>query len=536
MKKIKHVLTFVIFFLTLYTEGVAQVAINTDGSPPSANTILDLNPSVGKAFMPPSMTWAQIKAISPAKAGMVVYDSEFNSLRMYDGTRWVNVGEQKLVSDPPGSFKTQTANGVGIFPSSVITDASGNVYITGTFQQTATFGSLPTITSAGGYDIFIVKYNSSGIPQWVQKAGGLGTNDAGSSIALDVLDNIYIAGRFGGTATFGGLTPITSTGDDDIFIAKYSNSGTAQWVQKAGGTGSDGCNSMVLDGSGNIYMTGKITGTATFGSLTATTSTLDNHYFIAKYNNSGIAQWVQSAYGSFSTESGYKIILGALGSIYVTGYFLGAANFGALPLITATSDQGDIFLAKYANNGTAQWVQRVGVTGTGSYALPSGIVLDALSNIYMTGQFIGTATFGSLTPIASAGQEDIFVAQFNSVGVAQWANRVGGTNRDTGKGIALAASGTDVYVIGSAYSTNSMFDAFSISPLNGSGTRFFAKYDNTGAVKWVKKMAESTNSDVSNITLDASGNVYMVGHFTPTAQFGNQIFTSGSMYLMKYSE
>src|SRR5688572_25082949 len=107
---------------------------------------------------------------------------------------------------------------------SIAVDGSGNSYVTGHFKGIATFGTT-TLTSSGLYDIFIAKYNASGTLLWAKQAGGA-RNDSGQGIAVDGSGNSYVAGYFEGiTATFGTTTFTSNGGNDDVFIAKYDASG-----------------------------------------------------------------------------------------------------------------------------------------------------------------------------------------------------------------------------------------------------------------------------------------------------------------------
>ena len=112
------------------------------------------------------------------------------------------------------------------------------------------------------------------------------------------------------------------------------------------------------------------------------------------------------------------------GSSIVTGNFSGTATFGSTTLTSAGGN--DVFTAKMNADGTWAWAIRAGGTGNdqgqGISALPDG------SSI-VTGQFIGTATFGSTTLI-SAGIYDVFTAKMNADGTWAWAIRAGGTGAD----------------------------------------------------------------------------------------------------------
>jgi hypothetical protein len=228
----------------------------------------------------------------------------------------------------------------------LLLDAVGNVYITGYVSGAASFGALAT-AGLGAYNIFITKYNSDGTALWAQSAGGASYDDIGYGVALDAAGNVYLTGTFSGTATFGSaalgtLPSITSTGGSvDIYIAKYNSSGTPQWVQKAGGTGTDNVNAIVSDGNGNVYITGSFTGTAAFGALSTITSAGGQDIFIAIYNSSGTAQWVQKA-GGTSVDVGTGITLDNGGNKYVVGTFLPSAQFGTQTFASG----GTMFLTK----------------------------------------------------------------------------------------------------------------------------------------------------------------------------------------------
>jgi hypothetical protein len=282
---------------------------------------------------------------------------------------------------------------------SIAVDGIGNVYVTGGFEGTATFGET-SLTSALS-DIFVAKYNSSGTLQWVQQAGGRGA-DYGKYISVDGSGNVYVTGVFMETATFGAVS-LTSVRYDDIFVAKYNNSGTIQWAQSAGGMSDDEGNGIAVDGSGNAYVTGYFNGTATFGA-TSLTSAGSSDIFVAKYNSSGTLQWVRQG-GGASSDGGKGITADGSGNVYVTGYFNGTSTFGTTSLTSAGSS--DIFVAKYNSSGTILWAQKAGGS---NYDEGNGIAVDGGGSVYVTGHLEDTAIFG-LTSLTSAGGRDMFVVR-----------------------------------------------------------------------------------------------------------------------------
>jgi hypothetical protein len=529
MNSNKYILCLLCFILCQNTEGYAQAAINTDGSPPSANTILDLNPAVGKAFIPPTMTWAQIKAISPAKEGMLAYDTDFKCLRMYTGSEWqCQQPNNKELTDPPGDFSVLAMATGAIYPQSTTTDAADNVYVIGFFLSTVTFGST-TLTNSGNYDVFVVKYNASGAVQWAVNGGGA-NDDRGSGIAVDGSGNVYVTGFFSSaTATFGAIT-LTSSGSEDVYVAKYNASGVAQWAVKGGGASFDRGNGIAVDGSSNVYVTGQFSSaTATFGSTTLT-NTGGSDVFVVKYNTSGVVQWAVKG-GGTSGDTGNGIAVDGSGNAYVTGQFSSTtATFGSTTL--TNTGGSDVFVVKYNTSGVVQWAVNDGGTQTERV---NSIAIDGSGNIYVTGFFSSaTATFGAIT-LTSSGSEDVYVAKYNTSGVVQWAVKGSGTSSEVGYGISVDGSG-NVYVTGQFSSTTATFGSTTLTNTGGSDV-FVVKYNTFGLVQWEVKSGGTGNDFGFGIAVNASGTrVNLAVNYTPNAKFGNTILKTGSYLLWMYGE
>ena len=127
----------------------------------------------------------------------------------------------------------------------VAVDSSNNIYVTG-----STSGGLDGNNNSGGNDIFLVKYNSSGTKQWTEQLG-TSSEDVALRVTIDSSDNIYVTGY-----TSGGLDNNTNSGDWDIFLLKYNSSGTKQWTQQLGSSGRESGEDLAVDNSSNIYVTG----------------------------------------------------------------------------------------------------------------------------------------------------------------------------------------------------------------------------------------------------------------------------------------
>ena len=197
-----------------------------------------------------------------------------------------------------------------------------------------------TLTTAGFFsDIFVAKYDASGDLVWAKRAGGTRT-DSGNGIAVDGSGNSYVTGLFEDSATFGpgesNETTLTGAGSDDladdIFVAKYDASGDLVWAKRAGGTSIDFGEGIAVDGSGNSHVTGQLRGSATFGpgetnETTLTTAGFFSDIFVAKYDASGDLVWAKRA-GGTSFDFGSGIAVDGSGNSYVTGGSSGLATFG----------------------------------------------------------------------------------------------------------------------------------------------------------------------------------------------------------------
>jgi len=199
---------------------------------------------------------------------------------------------------------------------SIAVDAYGNSYVIGKFRETVTFGSI-VLTSSGGSDIFVAKLDTDGNWLWAENAGGP-DDDSGSEIAVDAEGNSYVLGSFKETATFGSTT-LTSTGINDIFVAKLDTDGNWLWVTKAGGSHYDFCSGISVDTKGNSYVTGSFSGTALFGT-TALINTGFQKIYVAKLDNNGNWLWAKKTDESYYNGAG-DIAVDAYGNSYVTGYF-----------------------------------------------------------------------------------------------------------------------------------------------------------------------------------------------------------------------
>jgi hypothetical protein len=363
-------------------------------------------------------------------------------------------------------------------PYGVAANGSGEVYVTGSFSGTADFGGS-NLVSAGGNDMFLVKYTSTGFALWSQRFGSTG-GEEGRGIGLDFAGNIYLTGDFGGTVDFGGGN-LVSAGLNDMILAKYTSGGAHVWSKRFGGTNFDMGYALAVDGMGNFVVAGSFGNTVDFGGGNLVSAGVVD-VVLARYTSAGTHVWSQR-FGGSSLDEGFAVTMDFAGNVIATGYFNGPVNFGGSNLVGAGGN--DIFVAKYNGMGAHQW--SYGFGGTIS-DLGRGVAVDGSGNVFTTGMFQNTANLGSGN-VTSAGGFDAYVVKYNAAGVHQWSRRSGSTFHDIGLAVAVEASG-NVVTTGAFSGTVS----FGGSPLVSVGADIFlARYAGGTAEPVITSIADIGN-------------------------------------------
>ena len=391
---------------------------------------------------------------------------------------------------------------------SLVEDSQGNIIVSGYFTTSATFGTI-TVNSAYTSNIFVAKYDPQGNIIWVRHFGNASINFR-HQIALDAADNIFIVGNFQGT-TYVGPIQLTSSGESDIFIAKYNASGDFIWVDDAGGSSNDYGYGIAVDNTGNFYITGAFKGTTTFGHLHNLTSAGDYDVFLVKYDNTGNVVWTHRA-GGGGAEHGYDLVYDPSNSdIYLIGeYNSSSIDFGVSSL--SNSGNSDVFVVNYDQNGSVNWAEGVGSDG---FERGYGIALNNSGNVLITGAFSNSLNLGN-TNLTSAGNFDIYVAEYDGAGNWLWAEQAGGSLNDIG--YAIAGTADNGALITGFFNGNADFGLYNLIS-SGGRDAVVAKLDNTGNFRWAKKGGGSSDDSGYDIIRSNTGEGIISGYFGAAAVF-----------------
>jgi autotransporter-associated beta strand protein len=361
---------------------------------------------------------------------------------------------------------------------------------------------------------------------WAISVGGLHIEKS-MSVATDDEGNAYVTGYFSGTMDFDpgpGTYNLICKGVYDIFVAKYSPSGTLLWAESMGDTAYDFGNSIVVGKYGLIYVTGAFSGTVDFypGSGTFNlTSAGGLDIFVAIFDADGDFYYAWSM-GGTGTDQGLSFALGSDGSMLTTGYFSGTANFdpwgGTYNLTSAGGT--DVFVVKMDNNWDLAWARRMGGSGADQGL---SIAVTNEGNVVTSGYFSSTADFdpGSGTyNLTSAGSSDIFVSELDAEGNFVWARGMGGTGAD--QALSLAATSEGGVVTTGFFSSTVDFDpgdgTFNLTCAGGNDV-FVSKLDAAGNFVWARRMGGSGTDQSYSLTLGSEGELLTTGYFSGVADF-----------------
>lgn len=361
---------------------------------------------------------------------------------------------------------------------------------------------------------------------WAKGIGG-NQNEIGNFISVDGSGSIYTVGDYEGTVDFNPGSAsfwLTSNGNNDIFVQKMDASGNFLWAKSIGDMAYDFATGLVLDDSGNVYITGTFAVSPDFDPGAGTNivnSAGGADGFVLKLNPMGDMVWIKS-FGGLLDDYGHFITVDVLGNVYVTGIFQGTADFDpGIGTTNLTAVGGnDVFVLKMNPSGNLLWAKSYGGSDNDfGYALS----VDALGNVFTTGYFYNTVDFdpgAGTKSLTTVGDADVFVQKLDASGNFLWAKSFGGNYGDAASMIINDSSG-NVYTGGNFVDLVDFDPGVGTFDVTSAGNRdvFIQKLDASGNFVWAKTFGGSSDDRPRGLKLDASGNLYCGGIFYSTADF-----------------
>lgn len=397
---------------------------------------------------------------------------------------------------------------------SLATDAMGNVIATGRMLNTADFGN-GVLTSAGGYDIFVAKFDGDGNTLWSKRFGGA-MNDSGNAIATDPAGNIYVTGFLSGTVSFDAMM-VTAVDVQDAFVLALDPAGAVVWVKTQGGMGDQHGNAIAVDVDGNVVVTGGFATEIDVGvSQYMAVDMLDG--YVLKMDGGGTPIGA-TTFGGIGNDEGTAIATDGATNIVFAGYFDETVDFGGGVITDGGSS--DTFLAKLDPMGNHLFSKGFPALGD---QFPYSVALDAVGNYYLFGDFNEFVNFGGGQQ-ASAGDYDIFVAKLDATGAHLFTKTFGGPEEDSAGGMVRDKNG-DLAI---TCATEGVVDfgggpISNVGMIGSSDVVVFKLSGSNGAHVWSRRFGNSADQDSRAITTDGMNNVFVAGEFSGSINFG-----SGSM-------
>jgi len=428
-----------------------------------------------------------------------------------------------------GNYRWYDNNGVVI-------DGQVNSTFTTPFISSPTEFSVSKTTAGCESDLVTVEVNTKAcapVPGLVWVAQPETSSGAVSikRMTIDAGGNTYSVGTFSGTVDFdsGPGTAILTTADPEVqeqFLLKLDKDRNVVWLKSLSDTGYSLGMHISFDGSGSIYLAGGFRGTVDFDPglpVFSMTSTGNLDMFISKFDTDGNFIWGKRIGGSTSNAFAQSIASDGNG-VYVTGSFTATIDFdpgtGTQPLSSAGSTFfSDIYVLKLDATGNYAWAFRMGRSSASDGG--RGIKVDASGNVYSIGTFSSTVDFdpgAGVFNLVGQGATDTYIHKVNNAGVFQWAKALTSPGVELPTALGLDASGNP-YITGT-FGTIVNQPSVDFDPgagvtelFSAQGVIYVLKLNTNGDFVWAKNFAATFVANSSDITLDAAGNVLIVGNY-----------------------
>jgi hypothetical protein len=414
-----------------------------------------------------------------------------------------------LVIDPTLTYSTYLGGSSNDYGTAITVDSTGNAYVTGYTNSVnfpTTSGAFQTACGGGcsgtTVDAFVSKIDPTGSFLVYSTYLGGTANDYGNGITLDASGNAFIVGQTFSTnfPTTAGAFQTKCSPDNcasgDVFVTELDSTGShLMYSTYLGGTGKNQGNAIVLDSTGNAYITGwtqSITFPVTSGAFQTTCKCAQSVAFVTKLNTRGSGLVYSTYLGGTNGDVGYGIALDSSNNAYLTGYTQ-SSNFPTTPGAYQSSLGANraAWITKMNTTGTAL-VYSTYLGGTTSVTTPceacgTAIAVNSAGNAYVCG--LTAESDFPITPGAfqsvfasSPNGHDAFLTELNPTGTGLvFSTYLGGSGDDGATGIGLDPSG-GVWLRGNTKSTDFPTTPGAFQTVNrGSFDAFVAELNSTGS-------------------------------------------------------
>lgn len=413
---------------------------------------------------------------------MVDFDPGPNTFTL-NGNNFSAIFIAKYTSDGNFIWANKISCSGATTPGEIVLDNLGNIIVTGSFKKDIYFSSdTLTSVSTSWNDIFISKFDTSGIFLWAKSAGG-SSEDELFSCGTDESGNIFVCGDFYSTADFDpgiGVANLTSSGLRDIFILKLSQAGNYLWTKRLGNSDYDRATKLIVSGQ-NVFITGYFKSYIDFdtGPGISSFNPSVRNPFLLSIDTLGNFNWARHL-SSTGFSEGKSLAVDPFGNIYWSGVVQGIMDLdpGSGTLNYTFINLPDIYMVKLDSYGNFLWGN---AWGSNNGEILNDMVCDNLGNVCATGFFMGTLDFDPSPAthfLTSIGSEDMFILRISASGNLVRVRQVGSTNFNIGRDIAMNQINY-VYIVGEFQGQcdfDPSADDTTLTSPSGLDGGYFAKY------------------------------------------------------------
>lgn len=297
--------------------------------------------------------------------------------------------------DSQGRHLFSTSFGLG-HGYDLAVDSQDNVWVTGDCHGNVDFGGGEWVTAND--DIFLVKYSPTGMLRFAAIYGDdYPELQTGVSLALDSSDNVWLLGNYEGSVNFGG-GPLTHIGDSNTLLAKFDSDGNHLFSTQFGNAGNDAWGDIAVDGDQNVWLAGGFEKSLTIGGLTLSSGG-QHDVSLAKFTPTGENLLFQR-FGGVGEEEADGIVFNPPDRIWVYGHYanwensLPSLNFGSGTL-PPDGHTDKTFLALFDTDGNHMWSKGFVGSSTGESVSITSLVADGSQSAWISGVFRETVDLGA---------------------------------------------------------------------------------------------------------------------------------------------
>lgn len=413
-------------------------------------------------------------------------------------------------------------SGTSVQVTQVAAGASGNVAIGGTFTGSIDLGA-GALSSTAEPNLFLAKLDTAGEHIWSGRTGG--GDDFVNALALDRGGNAIAAGNFNGKVDFGDGGALD--GQNEVFLTRFGIEGDPLWAKAFGGSGSASVNDIAVDRSRNTYLLGSANGDISFGSGPILDEGSYANLYVAKVNSDGGPVY-SVGFSTNNYCEGRDIAVDADGNAFILGNFYGSVDFGTGAIGSTDSNgifvlklqpTGKVAWAK-GFGGVFNGGDFFG------YIDAVDVATDSSGEVAITGNFSGEVDFGGGKLGSPSGNGSLFLVKLGADGKYLWSKgfvEPNGTYGDV-RGVGIDANG-DVHIAGNF---NGSLDFGGGDLLAGDQDIFLANFDSSGKYLSSRAIGGSAYENLSAFTVTTGGNPILVGSFSGTLDFGATKLTAPS--------